>query len=77
MLLELGNALGYLVGPLIVPDPPLGVMDGHGTSTTTSNNTLEEAKAYVKRQDMREDIMHLMYLRKFKLAENCTCLNLN
>ncbi len=65
VLLELGNALGYLVGPLIVPDPPLGVMDGHGASTATSNNTHNEAEAYVKRQEMRVDIMHLMYLRKF------------
>lgn len=49
-MLELGNALGFLLGPLLVPNPPSDV-----------NKDLDTQN--LDRQQMREDLMLLMYSR--------------
>ena len=49
VLLEFGNAIGFVLGPEIVPNPP---------EDSINNGTSGEV---VK---MRQDIMNLMYLRE-------------
>ena len=54
-MLELGNALGFLIGPLFVPNPP---------ETKTWDNETTSKQEQIDRITMREDIMLLMYSRK-------------
>ena len=79
-MLELGNALGFLIGPLLVPNPPeTKALDGVATSTPLSlpettniwknqTNTISNRSfseyPEVDTITMREDIMLLMYSRK-------------
>lgn len=60
-MLELGNALGFLMGPLIVPDPPPHNYTS-GLESNYQNQSLHLEK-HMDRYLMREDIMYLMYLR--------------
>ena len=54
-MLELGNALGFLIGPLFVPNPP---------ETKTWGNETTSKQEQIDTITMREDIMLLMYSRK-------------
>ncbi len=69
MFLELGNAVGFLLGPLLVPNPP-EKHRLHQHNYTSHNMTLWLNESYnlVKQIDehhlMKEDIMLLMYTRK-------------
>lgn len=56
VMLELGNAVGFLLGPLLVPDPP---------AQPWPNATQQEYHG--SRMQMREDIMILMYTRNLSL----------
>ena len=75
-MLELGNALGFLIGPLLVPNPPeTKALDGAPVSlpettniwknqTNTISNRSFSKYPEVDTITMREDIMLLMYSRK-------------
>ena len=68
-MLELGNALGFLIGPLLVPNPPV---------TSWENQTWSDRGLKITIMDMndqnaedkistRQHIMYLMYSRKIKI----------
>ena len=60
-MLELGNALGFLIGPLMVPNPPeTKVWKNDNSSTLNVSSSSKQIDAMT----MREDIMLLMYSRK-------------
>ena len=57
-MLELGNALGFLVGPLLVPNPPETKVWSNDSSTWSPK------QLQMNSVTMRKDIMLLMYSRK-------------
>ena len=62
-MLELGNALGFLIGPLLVPNPPETTNIWKNQTNTISNRSFSKHPE-VDTMTMREDIMLLMYSRK-------------
>ena len=62
-MLELGNALGFLIGPLLVPNPPETTNIWKNQTNTISNRSFSKYPE-VDTITMREDIMLLMYSRK-------------
>ena len=63
VMLELGNALGFLIGPLLVPNPPETTNIWKNQTNTISNRSFSKHPK-VDTMTMREDIMLLMYSRK-------------
>ena len=57
-MLELGNALGFLIGPLLVPNPPETKIWINGS------NAWSPKEEQMNSVTMRKDIMLLMYSRK-------------
>ena len=65
-MLEFGNAFGFLLGPLLVPNPPVS-----DEKNDTNNNILNQTifmrnhkHFHGDRIQMRYDIMNMMYSRK-------------
>lgn len=63
VMLELGNALGFLIGPLLVPNPPETTNIWKNQTNTISTRSFSKHPE-VDAIAMREDIMLLMYSRK-------------
>ena len=57
-MLELGNALGFLIGPLLVPNPP------EAKIWINDSNAWSPKEEQMNSVTMRKDIMLLMYSRK-------------
>jgi hypothetical protein len=69
VMLELGNALGFLVGPILIPNPPSKTTKNieKNVSDIAQNEPYiaQNVSSFEAKVEMREDIMHLMYLRTY------------
>ena len=64
VMLEFGNAFGFLIGPLLVPNPPR--QNGTEINTAVTIDDTEFDAFSGDRIDMRYDMMKLMYFRKYQ-----------
>ena len=65
-MLELGNALGFLIGPLLVPNPPVTSWENQTRSERWLKLTILDVNDQnaEDKMSMRHHIMNLMYSRK-------------
>ena len=64
-MLEFGNAFGFLLGPLLVPNPPASDKKNDTNSIILNQTIFMQQKFFHgDRIQMRYDIMNMMYSRK-------------
>ena len=64
VMLEFGNAFGFLIGPLLVPNPPRHNDTDIDTAVTINDTGYDSFSG--DRIDMRYDMMKLMYFREYQ-----------